>query len=137
MGNQEQCPKSRSETVSGTEESGLLLAIAVKTLNFRDRGTGNFRKNLTNRRGDMLMEAVTLHRRFPYAVLAVSFSSTRTPSMMGPTSGAATFLNAHQRLKLFTDRSDSAGREEQFERFYLLLVDAAVTGRLRPCVRGR
>jgi hypothetical protein len=53
-----------------TEESGLLLAMSVKCINFRDRGSGNFQKNLTNRRGDMLFESVTLHRRFPYAVLA-------------------------------------------------------------------
>ena len=52
-----------------TEESGLLLAISVKSINFRDRRSRNFQKNLTNRRGDMLFESVTLHRRFPYAVL--------------------------------------------------------------------
>lgn len=56
-----------------TPESGLLLAVSVKTINFRDSKTGNFQKNLTNRRGDMLMEAVTLHRRFPYGVLAGLF----------------------------------------------------------------
>jgi hypothetical protein len=56
-----------------TEESGLLLGISIKSINFRDRRTGNFQKNLTNRRGDMLMEAVTLHRRFPYAVLGALF----------------------------------------------------------------
>lgn len=53
-----------------TEESGLLLGVSMKTINFRDQRSGNFQKNLTNRRGDMLFEAVTLHRRFPYAVLA-------------------------------------------------------------------
>jgi hypothetical protein len=52
-----------------TAESGLILAISIKTINSRDRRTKNFQKNLVNRRGDMLMEAVTLHRRFPYAVL--------------------------------------------------------------------
>ena len=53
-----------------TKESGLLLAVSVKTINFRDGKTNNFQKNLINRRGDMLIEAVTLHRRFPYAILA-------------------------------------------------------------------
>ena len=42
-----------------TEESGLLLGISVKTISFRDQKTRNFQKNLTNRRGDMLIEAVT------------------------------------------------------------------------------
>ena len=53
-----------------TEESGLLLSFSVKTINFADQNTGNYQKNLTNRRGDMLFESTTLHRRFPYAVLA-------------------------------------------------------------------
>lgn len=53
-----------------TEESGLLLGVSIKTINFRDGRSKNFQKNLTNRRGDMLGEALTLHRRFPYAVVA-------------------------------------------------------------------
>jgi RiboL-PSP-HEPN len=56
-----------------TEEAGLLLAISIKSINFKDVRTGNYQKNLVNRRGDMLMEAVTLHRRFPYAVLSAFF----------------------------------------------------------------
>jgi hypothetical protein len=56
-----------------TEESGLLLGISLKSINFADLKTGNYQKNLTNRRGDMLFEAVTLHRRFPYAVLGGFF----------------------------------------------------------------
>ena len=60
-----------------TEESGLLFAISVKSINWRDVRTRNYQKNLVNRRGDMLIEAVTLHRRFPYAVLAGSSSWTK------------------------------------------------------------
>ena len=59
----------RVDVTWATEESGLLLAISVKCLTARDPKTGNYQKNLINRRGDMLVEAVTLHRRFPYAVL--------------------------------------------------------------------
>lgn len=36
-----------------TPESGLLLGIPLKTFNARDQKTGNFQKNLTNRRGDV------------------------------------------------------------------------------------
>jgi hypothetical protein len=108
-----------------TEEAGLLLAISVKTINFRDQRTGNFQKNLINRRGDMLMEAVTLHRRFPYAVLCGLFFLDKDAARDGTPRRKATFLNAHQRLQLFTDRNDPAGREEQFERLYLLLLDAS------------
>jgi hypothetical protein len=110
-----------------TEESGLLLAISVKTINFRDSRTKNFQKNLTNRRGDMLMEAVTLHRRFPYAVLAGMFFFDRGAETDGTGRRRSTVLNAHTRLRLFTGRDDPAGREEQFERFYILSVDTEVS----------
>jgi hypothetical protein len=110
-----------------TETDGLLLAISVKTINFKDDRTGNFQKNLTNRRSDMLMEAVTLHRRFPYAVLAGFFFLDKGAASDGTPRRRSTFENAHSRLQLFTGRSDPAGREEQFERFYLLLLDASPT----------
>jgi hypothetical protein len=114
-----------------TEESGLLLGISVKTINFRDSKTRNFQKNLVNRRGDMLMEAVTLHRRFPYAVLAGLFFLDSEAEHDGTDKRRSTFLNAHARLALFTGRDDPAGREEQFERFYLILLDSACLT-LRP-----
>ena len=112
-----------------TEESGLLLGISIKSINFRDPKTGNFQKNLTNRRGDMLMEAVTLHRRFPYAVLAGFFfldagaETDNTQNRDGSERRRSTFLNAHARTKLFTGRDDPAGRDEQYERMYVLLLD--------------
>lgn len=108
-----------------TEESGLLCAISVKTINFRDSKTKNFQKNLINRRGDMLMEAVTLHRRFPYAVLAGFFFLDKEAANDGTAKRRSTFVNAHARLQLFTGRDDPAGREEQFEHFYLILLDAS------------
>jgi hypothetical protein len=107
-----------------TEEAGLLLGISIKTINFKDGKTGNYQKNLVNRRGDMLMEAVTLHRRFPYAVLAAFFFLDKGAETDNTLRRKSTFLNAHARLKLFTGRDDPAGRDEQFERFYLLLLDA-------------
>ncbi|MBV8564816.1 MAG: hypothetical protein JO273_05100, partial [Methylobacteriaceae bacterium] len=108
-----------------TDESGLLLAISIKSINFKDSRTGNYQKNLVNRRGDMLMEAVTLHRRFPYAVLAAFFFLDKGAELDHTGRRRSTFLNAHARLKLFTGRNDPAGRDEQFERFYLFLLDAS------------
>jgi hypothetical protein len=37
-----------------TEESGLLIAFSIKSINFKDSRTNNYQKNLTNRRGDLL-----------------------------------------------------------------------------------
>ena len=108
-----------------TEEAGLLLGISIKTINFRDRRTKNFQKNLTNRRGDMLFEAVTLHRRFPYAVLGGLFLLDKGAEQDQTARRRSTFLNAHTRLHLFTGREDPGGRDEQYERLYLVLLDAS------------
>jgi hypothetical protein len=116
-----------------TEESGLLLACSVKTIMFRDGGSGAFQKNLTNRRGDLLVEAVTLHRRFPYAVLAGFLFLDHEAEHDHTARRRSTFLNAFPRLRLFTRRPDPSGREEQFERLYLLLVDSNV---FAPTVRA-
>jgi hypothetical protein len=109
-----------------TEESGLLFGVSIKTINFRDPKTKNFQKNLTNRRGDMLFEAVTLHQRFPYSVLVGLLCLDAGAETDGTFKRRSTFLNAHPRLKLFTGRSDPAGRNEQFERFFVALVNAEV-----------
>lgn len=107
-----------------TEESGLLLACSVKTIMFRDAKSGAFQKNLINRRGDLLVEAVTLHRRFPYAVLAGFLFLDHNAAEDHTLRRKSTFQNAFPRLRLFTRRPDPAGREEQYERLYLLLVDS-------------
>lgn len=107
-----------------TEESGLLLGISIKSINFRDKRSKNFQKNLTNRRGDMLFEGVTLHRRFPYAVLAGFFFLDKGALTDGTAKRRSTFENAHSRLKLFTGRNDPAGRDEQYERLYVVSMEA-------------
>lgn len=107
-----------------TEESGLLLAISVKTINFRDRRSGNFQKNLTNRRGDMLFESITLHRRFPYAVLAGFLFLDQDAAKDDTGRRRTTFDNAHSRLALFSGRDDPAGRDEQYEELFVVLLDA-------------
>jgi hypothetical protein len=107
-----------------TEESGLLLAISVKCITSKDNSTGNYQKNLINRRGDMLGEAVTLHRRFPYAVLGGFMFFDKGAAEDASDQRASTFLNAHRAFRIFTGRTDPAGRDEQYERFYFGLVEA-------------
>lgn len=108
-----------------TEESGLITAFSIKCINFRDRRSNNFQKNLINRRGDMLVEAVTLHRRFPYSTLVGLLVFDLGANDDDTNRRRTTFENAHERLRLFTGRSDPAGRDEQYEKFYLGLVSAS------------
>lgn len=107
-----------------TEESGLLLAVSVKTINFRDERTKNFQKNLVNRRTDLLLEAVTMHRRFPYASMVGMLFLDKGAASDNTPRRRSTFVNAHARMRIFTGRDDPAGRDEQYERLYVALVDA-------------
>jgi hypothetical protein len=107
-----------------TEESGLVLAVSIKSINWKDKRSKNYQKNLTNRRGDMLFESVTLHRRFPYAVLVGLLFLDKGAAEDGTEKRLDTFENAHNRLRLFTGRTDPAGRDEQYEHLYILLLDA-------------
>lgn len=116
-----------------TEEAGLLLSVSVKTINWADGKTGNFQKNLTNRRGDMLFESVTLHRRFPYAVLLGMLFLDAGAAHDATERRRSTFLNAHHRFALFSGRDDPAGRDEQYERLYVCLVEARPSGSLVTC----
>ncbi len=108
-----------------TEEAGLIVAFSVKCMNFRDKRSNNFQKNFTNRRGDMLFEAVTLHRRFPYSTLVGLFLFDEGANDDDTTRRKSTFQNAHDGLRLFTGRIDPAGRDEQYEKFYVGLVSAS------------
>jgi hypothetical protein len=112
-----------------TEESGLVCGISIKSINFRDQRTGNFQKNITNRRGDLLFESVTLHRRFPYSVLFGFLFLDHGAETDSTDRRRSTFLNAHHRLRLFTGRDDPGGRDEQYERLYVALMNA---NRFRP-----
>ncbi len=116
------------DVTCASAEHGLILGGSIKTINWRDAKSGTFQKNLTNRRGDLLFESVTLHRRFPYAVLVGFFVLDAEAGADGSGRRESTFRNAHQRLSLFTGRRDPDGRDEQLERLYVGLVDARPGG---------
>lgn len=102
-----------------TEEAGLLLAFSIKTINFRDKKSNNYQKNVTNRRGDLLFECITLHRRFPFSVLTGLFFFDAEAKSDQTSARASTFENTLHRLALFDGRSDPHGRDEQFEHLYV------------------
>jgi hypothetical protein len=71
--------ESRSGSASGLKkldvnysnpQIGLGLGVSIKTLNFRDEGTGRFTKNVRRLDGELRAEAQDYHVRQPFAVLA-------------------------------------------------------------------
>src|SRR5208282_2401878 len=98
-----------------TAEDGLVLAVSVKSICFRDQKTQNFQKNLTNRRGDLLSEATTLHQRFPYAVVGGLFLFDRGAREDGTSNRVSTFTTAHEYFQAFNNRATQANAVQKFE----------------------
>jgi hypothetical protein len=117
------------------EDMGLVLAVSMKGIYFpdatllRSKGKAYFAKNLVNRKGDMLAEATTLHKRFPYAVLGGIFlfdERAATDSL----AGKSTYARAHDALVAFAGRQDHAGADERIEALALGLISSAGKVRL-------
>jgi hypothetical protein len=99
-----------------TERSGLILAVSIKTISFPDEKTKNYQKNLQNRKGDMVFEVTTLHKRFPYAVVGGLFflyEDAREDNV--GRARISTFDRAHQVFKVFNHRIDQRDEESKFE----------------------
>jgi len=108
-----------------TEADGLILAVSVKSICFPDAKTKNFQKNLTNRRGDLLAEATTLHQRFPYAVVGGLFLLDRRAAADGTGRRASTFETAHEFFKTFDGRGTQTNAVERFEVLGIALFDSS------------
>lgn len=106
----------RVDVSYATESSGLVLAISIKTISFPDSKSGNYQKNLQNRKGDLMFEVTTLHKRFPYAVVGglFFFYEDAARDNVGRTR-ISTFERAHQVLKIFNRRIGPRNEESKFE----------------------
>jgi hypothetical protein len=99
-----------------TERGGLILAVSIKTISFPDEKTRNYQKNLQNRKGDMVFEVTTLHKRFPYAVIGGLFFlyEDAREDHIGR-ARISTFDRAHQVFKVFNHRLNQRNEESKFE----------------------
>lgn len=107
-----------------TVEDGLILGISIKSISFPDARTRNYQKNLTNRRGDLLAEATTLHQRFPYAVLGGLFLFDEGATRDGTKRRPSTFLTAHEYFRAFDRRGSQTDAVEKFEALGIVLYRA-------------
>lgn len=107
-----------------TEEDGLVLGVSVKSISFADRRTRNYQKNLTNRRGDLLAEATTLHQRFPYAVIGGLFVFDEGAERDGTERRPSTVVTAHEYFRAFDRRSSQSNAVEKFEALGVVLYRA-------------
>lgn len=98
------------------ERHGLLLAVSIKSICFAPFG-----KNLKNRFSDMCTEAITLHMRFPYAVVCALFA---LPAAADEDVTAArpesTFRRATRLFATISGRREYTDPGEKFENVALL-----------------
>jgi hypothetical protein len=118
------------------DRHGLLMAVTIKCLNFpsypKVRGSDppqfdytkkpNFSKNIKNRFGDLTTEAITLHLRFPFAVVGCLYvMPERSFTEKGSLMKISTFERAAHLYGTITGRRIYGDPAEKFEDVTLML----------------
>ncbi len=113
------------------ERHGLLMAVSIKSIT-----APPFGKNLKNRFADLCTEAITLHMRFPYAVVCGLFAFpimadedvTRGRKM-------STFRRAMKLLATISGREDYTDPGEKFESVTLMLFQPTTATATTPSLK--
>ena len=101
------------------EQHGLLFAISIKSIN-----SAPFGKNLKNRFGDLLTEAITLHLRFPYSVVCMLFAFPIASSKdVTKARKISTFERARKLFATVSGRRDYTDPGEKFENVTMMLFE--------------
>lgn len=101
------------------EQHGLLFAISIKSIN-----SPPFGKNLKNRFGDLLTEAITLHLRFPYSVVCMLFAFPIASSKdITKARKVSTFERARKLFATVSGREEYTDPGEKFENVTMMLFE--------------
>ena len=113
------------------EQHGLLLAVSIKGIN-----VAPFGKNLKNRFSDLCTEAITLHMRFPYAVVCALFAFPSAADQ-DVTSGrrVSTFQRATRLCATISGRAQYTDPGEKFENVTMMLYQAVTPRGPAPWVK--
>jgi hypothetical protein len=110
------------------EQNGLLMAISIKSINFPPFG-----KNLKNRFGDLLTEAITLHLRFPYSVVCMLFAfPIESDKDVTKVRKISTFQRAIKLFSTVSGRRDYTDPGEKFENVTMMLFEPYAGKKRRP-----
>jgi len=112
------------------EQHGLLFAVSVKTISYPPYG-----KNLKNRFGDLMTEAITLHMRFPYAVVCAFFAfPDHADADTGQLRRVSTFSRACKLFSLASGRREYTDPPEKFENVSAICYTPPTAARPRPAI---
>ena len=113
------------------EQHGLLLAVSVKSIT-----VAPFGKNLKNRFGDLCTEAITLHMRFPYAVVCMLFAFPAAADQdVTRSRPISTFQRATRLLATISGRREYTDPGEKFEDVTMMLFQPVTDRGPEPYVR--
>lgn len=113
------------------DQHGLMLAVSIKTISFPPFG-----KNLKNRFGDLLTEAITLHLRFPYSVICMLFAfPLNADEDRTALRKVSTFERARKLFATVSGRRDYTDPGEKFEDVTLLLFEPYSKEKPTPDIR--
>lgn len=113
------------------EQHGLLLAVSIKTICSPPYG-----KNLKNRFADLCTECITLHMRFPYAVLCAMFAFPAAADKdVTASRTVSTFARAGKLLATISGRSAHSNAAEKLENATIVLFHPSGRGGPKPWVR--
>lgn len=118
--------ESRSGSASGLKkldvnysnpQIGLGLGVSIKTLNFRDEGTGRFTKNVRRLDGELRAEAQDYHVRQPFAVLAALVFMPEEAAR--DSASKSSLRHAWEVFRARSGRKSNINDVSLFERFWL------------------
>jgi hypothetical protein len=113
------------------ERHGLLFAVSMKSIVAPPYG-----KNLKNRFYDLCPEAISLHMRFPYAVICALFCfPTAANEDLTPKRRMSTFQRARKLLSTISGREEYTDPGEKFENITLMLFQPVIEGGPAPWVK--
>lgn len=118
--------ESRSGSASGLKkldvnysnpQIGLGLGVSIKTLNFRDEGTGWFTKNVKRLDGELRAEAQDYHVRQPYSVLTALIFMPQEAAF--DSDGKSSLRHAWEVFECRTGRKSTSDDSSLFEKIWL------------------
>jgi len=117
--------KKKIDVSIADEQSGLLLAVSIKTITSRDTRTKNYNKNFKNRFGDLCAESTSVHMRSPYTVMSGLFAMPTAAAYDGTDRRTSTAHRAMRYLRSISGRTAHELSFERFESLTFMLFDPA------------
>ncbi len=102
----------------GTIDTGLELLVSLKSIGFRDEQTRRYTKNMVRNDHELRAEAMDLHNRFPYAVLAAVLLLPVDSCVDGATEKSS-FGHAVMTFRGRAGRVEATDPSERFERMFI------------------